>query len=39
MIRRIFNRILNEALNICRSEYQLFKLRRSLKGQSVRIAK
>lgn len=39
MLRRIFKRILKEALNICKSEYQIFKLRRDLKGQSARFTR
>jgi len=39
MIRRIIKRIFNEALNICKSEYQLFKLRSSLKNQSARFTR
>lgn len=39
MIRRILKRILKEALTICAAEYQLYKLRRQLKGQSTRYAR
>lgn len=39
MIRRIFKQILKEALNTIQSEYQLFKLRRDLKGQSGRLTR
>lgn len=39
MIRRIFKRIWKEALSICKSEYQLFKLRRDLKGQYTRVTR
>lgn len=39
MIRRIIKRIFKEAVNICKSEFQLFKLRRDLKGQSARFTR
>lgn len=39
MIRRIIKRIFNEALNICKSEYQLFKLHRHLNGQTRRFTR
>lgn len=39
MLRRIFKRLFKEAVNICKSEYQLFKLRRELKGQAARLTR
>lgn len=39
MIRRILKRILKEALTICAAEYQLYKLRRDLKGQAMRLTR
>lgn len=33
MLRQIFKRIIKEVLNIVRSEYGLFKLRRQLKSR------
>ena len=35
MLRQIVKRIVKEALNIIKSEYQLFKLRRNLKHRAV----
>jgi hypothetical protein len=35
MLRQIIKRIWKESLNIVKSEYQLFKLRRNLKQRAV----